>query len=47
MHYAQPVRNGPAVVAAEVHGDLAEVTVRDAGRDDRLAVIATTRAVPL
>lgn len=44
MRYAQPVRVGPAVAIAQVHGDLAEVTVRDAGREDRLAVIATTRA---
>jgi acyl-coenzyme A thioesterase PaaI-like protein len=44
MRYAQPVRVGPAVAQAEVHDDLADVTVRDTGRDDRLAVIATTRA---
>lgn len=44
MRYAQPVRVGPAVAVAEVRDGLAEVTVADAGRDDRLAVIATTRA---
>lgn len=44
MRYAQPVRVGPAVAVADVHSGVAEVTVRDAGREDRLAVIATTRA---
>ena len=44
MRYAQPVRVGPAVAAAEVVAGLGRVTVRDAGRDDRVAVIATTRA---
>jgi acyl-coenzyme A thioesterase PaaI-like protein len=44
MRYVQPVRVGPGVARAEVHEDLADVMVRDAGRDDRLAVIATTRA---
>jgi acyl-coenzyme A thioesterase PaaI-like protein len=45
MRYTQPVRVGPAVARAEVHdGGLADVTVRDAGRDDRIAVVATTRA---
>jgi acyl-coenzyme A thioesterase PaaI-like protein len=44
MRYAQPVRVGPGVAQAEVHDGLADVTVRDAGRDGRLAVIATTRA---
>jgi acyl-coenzyme A thioesterase PaaI-like protein len=44
MRYAQPVRVGPAVATAEVVDGLGNVVVRDAGRDDRLAVIATTRA---
>lgn len=44
MRYAQPVRVGPAVARAEVVDGLGRVTVRDTGRDDRLAVIATTRA---
>ena len=44
MRYAQPVRVGPAVAEAEVHNGLARVVVRDRGRDDRIAVIATTRA---
>jgi hypothetical protein len=43
MRYVQPVRVGPAVAQADVHDDLGNVVVRDAGRDDRLAVIATTR----
>ena len=44
MRYAQPVRVGPAVARAEVRHGLGNVVVRDEGRDDRLAVIATTRA---
>ena len=46
MRYAQPVRVGPAVATADVQDGLADVVVRDAGRDDRLAVIATTRTFP-
>ena len=46
MRYAQPVRVGPAVAEAEVRDGLGNVVVRDAGRDDRLAVIATTRSFP-
>jgi acyl-coenzyme A thioesterase PaaI-like protein len=44
MRYVSPVRNGPAVATAEVCDGLANVVVRDEGRDDRLSVIATTRA---
>lgn len=44
MRYVQPVRVGPAVAEAEVRNGLGDVVVRDAGRDDRLAVVATTRA---
>ncbi len=44
MRYAQPVRVGPAVARADLRDGLASVVVRDAGRDDRLAVIATTRS---
>jgi acyl-coenzyme A thioesterase PaaI-like protein len=44
MRYAQPVRVGPAVAHAEVRDGLGNVVVRDEGRADRLAVIATTRA---
>jgi acyl-coenzyme A thioesterase PaaI-like protein len=43
MRYVQPVRVGPAVARADVRDGLGNVVVRDAGRDDRLAVIATTR----
>jgi acyl-coenzyme A thioesterase PaaI-like protein len=46
MRYAQPVRVGPGVAEADVRHDLGNVVVRDAGRDDRLAVIATTRTFP-
>jgi acyl-coenzyme A thioesterase PaaI-like protein len=46
MRYAQPVRVGPAVAEAdEAHG-LGRIVVRDAGRDNRLAVLATTRTFP-
>jgi acyl-coenzyme A thioesterase PaaI-like protein len=43
MRYAQPVRVGPAVARADVRDGLGDIVVRDSGRDDRLAVIATTR----
>jgi acyl-coenzyme A thioesterase PaaI-like protein len=43
MRYAQPVRVGPAVAEADVRDGLGSVVVRDTGREDRLAVIATTR----
>ena len=43
MRYLQPVRVGPAVAVADVQGGLGRVEVRDAGADDRCAVIATTR----
>jgi hypothetical protein len=46
MRYVQPVRVGPAVAEAEVRDGLGRVVVRDAGREDRLAVIATTRTFP-
>jgi acyl-coenzyme A thioesterase PaaI-like protein len=46
LRYLQPVRVGPAVATASARGDLARVEVRDAGNDDRLAVIATTRLFP-
>ncbi|MEZ5244516.1 MAG: hotdog domain-containing protein [Acidimicrobiales bacterium] len=44
MRFVSPVRTGPAVAVAEVRDGLGNVVVRDEGRDDRLAVIATTRA---
>ena len=43
LRYLRAVRVGPAVATATTHGDLAEITVRDGGRDDVLAVLATTR----
>jgi len=46
MRYVQPVRVGPAVAEANVRAGLGNVVVRDAGRQDRLAVIATTRTFP-
>jgi acyl-coenzyme A thioesterase PaaI-like protein len=46
LHYLRPVRIGPAVATATVHGQLARVEVRDAGAGDRLAVVAAARAFP-
>jgi hypothetical protein len=46
MRFVQPVRVGPAVAQAELHEGLADILVRDTGKDDRVAVIATTRAFP-
>jgi acyl-coenzyme A thioesterase PaaI-like protein len=43
LRYLQPVRGGPAVATAVVRGGLGQVRIRDAGADDRLAVLATTR----
>jgi acyl-coenzyme A thioesterase PaaI-like protein len=43
MRYLRPVRLGPAVASADVLAGLGRVEVRDAGNDDRLAVVATTR----
>lgn len=42
VHFARPIRTGPAVARATVHGDVAEVVVTDEGRGD-LAVKATAR----
>jgi acyl-coenzyme A thioesterase PaaI-like protein len=44
MRFLRPVRVGPAVAHAQVHHDLGRVEVHDAGNEDRLAVVATTRA---
>jgi len=44
LRYLQPVRVGPAVATATVRAGLGRVELRDAGRGDRLAVVATTRA---
>jgi acyl-coenzyme A thioesterase PaaI-like protein len=43
MRYVQPVRVGPAIAQADVWAGLANIVVRDEGRDNRLAVIASTR----
>lgn len=44
MRYVQPVRIGPARASADVQEGLGSIIVCDAGRDDRLAVIASTRS---
>lgn len=44
MRYVRPMRVGPAVASAKVRGGIGRVEVRDAGDQDRLAVVATTRA---
>lgn len=44
LRYLQPVRVGPLVATATVHGGLGRVALRDAGNEDRLSAIATTRA---
>lgn len=46
LRYVQPVRIGPAVATAEVRHGLGRVEVVDAGNDDRVAVLATTRVFP-
>jgi acyl-coenzyme A thioesterase PaaI-like protein len=43
MRYLRPARVGPLVATATRHADVAQVDVRDAGSDDRLAVTARTR----
>ena len=43
LRYLQPVRVGPAVAIATISAGLGRVELRDSGRDDRLAVTATTR----
>jgi hypothetical protein len=43
MRYLRPARVGPVVATATAHGPLAQVDVRDAGSDDKLAVVATAR----
>ena len=43
LHYLQPVRVGPAIARADVRNGVGRVEVRDAGADDRLAAVATTR----
>jgi acyl-coenzyme A thioesterase PaaI-like protein len=43
IRYLRPARVGPAVAAATVRNGLGIVEVRDAGTDNRLAVLVTTR----
>jgi acyl-coenzyme A thioesterase PaaI-like protein len=43
LRYLRPARVGPAVATADVLAGLGRVEVRDAGNEDRLAVVATTR----
>jgi acyl-coenzyme A thioesterase PaaI-like protein len=43
MRYVRPVRVGPARAEAEEQGGLSRIVVRDTGRDDLLAVVATAR----
>jgi acyl-coenzyme A thioesterase PaaI-like protein len=47
LRYLRPARVGPAVATADVLAGLGRVEVRDAGSDDRLAVVATTRTFAL
>lgn len=44
MRYLRPVHVGPAVATATSRGGLGQVSVTDSGRNDVLAVVATTRA---
>jgi acyl-coenzyme A thioesterase PaaI-like protein len=46
LRYLRAVRVGPALASAAVRGGLGRVEVRDAGSDDRLAAVATTRTFP-
>jgi acyl-coenzyme A thioesterase PaaI-like protein len=43
LRYLQPVRIGPVVATASEQHGLGQVELRDAGSDDRLAAMATTR----
>jgi len=43
LRYLQPVPAGPAVATATISAGLGRVELRDSGRDDRLAVMATAR----
>jgi hypothetical protein len=43
VKYLQAVHLGPAVARAEVRDGVGRVEVRDAGRENRLAVLAVTR----
>jgi acyl-coenzyme A thioesterase PaaI-like protein len=43
LRYLQPARIGPVVAEAEVHDGLGQVEVHDAGNENRLCVVATSR----
>ncbi len=43
LRYLQPARVGPVVAEAEVREGLGQVEVRDAGNENRLCVVATSR----
>ncbi|ABW11032.1 hypothetical protein Franean1_1593 [Parafrankia sp. EAN1pec] len=43
LRFLRPVRTGPVVATAQVRDGLGRVEARDAGGDNRLAVLATTR----
>jgi acyl-coenzyme A thioesterase PaaI-like protein len=43
LRYLAPVRVGPAVARATLQGGIGRVEVRDGGREDRLAVMASAR----
>lgn len=43
LRYLGPVRTGPAVALADLRSGLAQVEIRDSGREHRLAVMATAR----
>jgi len=43
LRYLRPVRVGPAVASARIGSGLGEIEVRDAGSENRLSVLATTR----
>jgi acyl-coenzyme A thioesterase PaaI-like protein len=47
LRYLQPLRFGPAVARAEVRDGLGRIEVRDAGNDNRLCVMATSRTFPI
>lgn len=44
VRYLRPVRTGPAIATAAQRAGVAEVTVVDHGRDDAVAIVATTRS---
>ena len=43
LRYLQPARVGPVVATAHVQAGLGQIEVRDAGGEDRLCVMATSR----